>query len=206
MKTTTTRAVILGHRQFGENDKVIHLYSQDLGKIETIAKGSKKIASKFTGHLETLNLVEAALYFGPRNIILTEIVSEKNFIGSSENLDTMLNAIQIANTIKNLVPENQIIDNLLPLTIDTIKHLQLENKAEMINLAFTIKLLKMLGYTPDFKSIESKMAEKYLKFLHFVGTQGYSEICRIRLENNEKHELKKILNRILEYHHLKVLI
>jgi len=71
MKRATTIAIVLGSKNFMESDKIVHLYSEDLGKIRAIAKGARRITSKFVGHLETLNLVTASLYFGPKNTILT---------------------------------------------------------------------------------------------------------------------------------------
>src|SRR5690606_34076010 len=148
MKTTTTEAIVLGNRNLGENDKVIFFYSKDLGKIVVIAKGSKKISSKFTGHLETLNHLKISLYFGPRNIILTETLVKKAFTPSSENISQIFSALQIANLLKNLLMPNQQIEDLFPLLLKTMAYLNLGEKTELIEITFTIKLLDLLGYLP----------------------------------------------------------
>ena len=80
MRNISEKCVILGHKNFNESDKLVFLYSDKFGRIKAIAKGARKITSKFTGHLETLNICFVTLYFGPRNIIITELSQDEENI------------------------------------------------------------------------------------------------------------------------------
>ncbi|MBI2634808.1 DNA repair protein RecO [Candidatus Peregrinibacteria bacterium] len=109
MKATSINGIILGHKNLGESDKIIHIYSRELGKLRIVAKGARKITSKFTGHLETLNVFMASIYFGPRNIILTEITTERTFKNIRENFERLNSALSIADITNKTVYENQLL-------------------------------------------------------------------------------------------------
>ena len=50
-----TRAIVLAKRTAGETDGRIALYTEELGKVDVIAKGLKKIIAKLSHHLEPLS-------------------------------------------------------------------------------------------------------------------------------------------------------
>lgn len=199
MKSTSINCIILGHRDFTENDKLIFLYSEEFGKIKVIAKGSRKITSKFTGHLETLNFVMAEIYFGPRNIILKEVITIKNFKKIRDNYERLSAALQIAEITNQILFENQKIDDLSRLLTDTLQQLSTSSKPSLTSHAYMIKILDRSGLIPDFKSINSQLEEKYLKFFHFLKTQPLKEIEKICLDEKESETINKVVKRIIAY-------
>ena len=57
MAAYKTNAIILKRVDIFEADRVYHIYTENFGKIRTIAGGVRKINAKLTGHLEPFNLV-----------------------------------------------------------------------------------------------------------------------------------------------------
>lgn len=194
MKTAKTTSVILGHKNFGELHKLIYLYSAEFGKLRVIAKGARKITSKFTGHLETLNICDAEIYFGPKNIILTEISTISSSKKIRKNLEKMKNALKIAEISNKLIHENQNYDNLLELMKETINYLNNSAKSSLIADSYIIKLLDKIGIIPNFKS-----KEKYSKIFQFIKTNPLKEIEKINLSKEDEQKIKKLIKRILEY-------
>ncbi len=199
MKNCSTKAIILGKRDLGENHKLVFLYTEALGKLKVIAKGARKINSRFTGHLETLRIVQVSLYFGPKNTILTEIVSLHPGQIMSENLPNASAALQIAEITEKLVFEKQEIPDLLPLLETTILTLHEKEMPETITICYIIKFLKLLGMSPDYSSINTKLEEKYLKFLHYVESANYQNISKIKLKPEENITLKNFIKRLIEF-------
>lgn len=195
MKNFTTKCVILGHKDFGEYHKLIYLYSDELGKIKVIAKGARKITSKFTGHLETLNICTASLYFGPRNIILTEIITTKSFKKIREELSKLNGALRIAELTNKIVYENQTFDDLIQLLEESLKAIIDCDKTALITTSYAIKLLTKAGNVPNYKDNagNSDLAEKYLKFFEFVKNRSFKEIGKIQLSPNEETEISNHL-------------
>lgn len=199
MKTATTDAIILGNKNFGETDKLVFLYCTELGKIKVVAKGARKITSKFTGHLVTLNFCRVSLYFGPRNTILTEIVSlTKNTQRIKNELTHLQAALKIAEITNKILHDNEIMEDLYSLLKHTLFHLKNSRKPELISLAYIIKFLGKQGVMPEFKTLQTKVQEKYLKFFRFIVTQNYANIEKIALNENEKIQIEKLILRLIQ--------
>ena len=63
-RTYATEAVVLRSLRLGEADRIVHLYTQDRGRIGAVAKGIRKTKSRFGGRLEPLSHVALQLHQG----------------------------------------------------------------------------------------------------------------------------------------------
>ena len=59
-----TEAVVLRSIRFGEADRVLHLYSATRGRVNAIAKGSRRPRSRFGGRLEPFFRLDMVLHEG----------------------------------------------------------------------------------------------------------------------------------------------
>ena len=69
----------------------------------------------------------------------------------------------------------------------------------MFTQSFIIKILDKIGLIPDFKTINSSLPKKYLKFLHFIKTQSPNEIDKISLSKMEEEKIRDLIKNIIEY-------
>ena len=198
MRNISEKCVILGHKNFNESDKLVFLYSDKFGRIKAIAKGARKITSKFTGHLETLNICFVTLYFGPRNIIITELSQDEENIKIRENLEALSGALQIAEITNQLLFEGQGLENLFKLIEKTLIHLSETKKPELIALAYIVKLLDKTGFLPDFKETKVNLSIKYLKFLEYLKKEPLTKIEKINLTSQEKKHITEFLKSWIE--------
>jgi len=65
-------AVVLRHSDYGEADRMLTLYTRQLGKTRAIAKGARKIASRKAGHIEPFTHVRLQLAQGRDMFIITQ--------------------------------------------------------------------------------------------------------------------------------------
>ena len=61
MKEYFTEAIVLDEENVGELDKLVFLYTEELGQVRAKAKSVRRITSKFAGHLQPLNFVKVRL-------------------------------------------------------------------------------------------------------------------------------------------------
>ena len=66
MAEIRTRALVLRCYDQRESDRLVHLYSEDEGRISAIAKGARRSRRRFPGLLEILTLIDARLVDPPR--------------------------------------------------------------------------------------------------------------------------------------------
>jgi DNA repair protein RecO (recombination protein O) len=194
MKAQNTKCIILGHRDYGEFNKLIFIYSQEYGKLKLVAKGARKITSKFTGHLETLNFCATSIYFGPKSNILTEIETIRSNKSIRTNLSKLKIALQIAEITDRLVYENQHVKGLMELLNETLEQLSISKKDSLVIYSYIIKLLDKTGNLPDLKHFQE---DKYLKFFHYLQNNTLKEIERITLSEEEEYNIrKKLINAV----------
>jgi DNA repair protein RecO (recombination protein O) len=62
--TFKTEAVVLRSIRLGEADRVLHLYTEDRGRVGAVAKGVRRVKSRFGGRLEPLSRVKLILHEG----------------------------------------------------------------------------------------------------------------------------------------------
>src|SRR6187399_990312 len=63
-RSTTSEAVVLRSFRLGEADRILHVYTQDRGRVGAVAKGVRKTKSRFGARLEPLSHVELVLHEG----------------------------------------------------------------------------------------------------------------------------------------------
>ncbi len=107
-----TQAVVLSRRDYGEADRILTIFTPDLGKQEWIAKGIRKTTSRKAGHLElfthaTLMVAKARTW---------DIVTEAATLESFPHLRTNLDAIGYTSCICELISHfTEKDDDNLPL-------------------------------------------------------------------------------------------
>lgn len=107
-----TQAVVLSRRDYGEADRILTIFTPDLGKQEWIAKGIRKTTSRKAGHLElfthaTLLVAKARTW---------DIVTEAATLESFPHLRTNLDAIGYTSCICELISHfTEKDDDNLPL-------------------------------------------------------------------------------------------
>lgn len=79
MPSYKTKAIVLKSYNLGEADKILKLFSKDNGLIDAVAKGARKIKSRFGGRLELFNFVELELSRGRNLDIINQAELLKNF-------------------------------------------------------------------------------------------------------------------------------
>ena len=79
-------AVVLRHSDYGEADRLLTLYTRQLGKTRVIAKGARKIASRKAGHIEPFTHARMQLSKGRDMLILTQADTVDAYLPLREDL------------------------------------------------------------------------------------------------------------------------
>src|SRR5947209_20213728 len=81
-----SKGIVLRSIRYGEADRILDLYTPDLGLVSVIAKGIRRIRSRFGGRLEPLSCVEFLAYEGKTLDTITQVEILRSFHGVRENL------------------------------------------------------------------------------------------------------------------------
>jgi DNA repair protein RecO (recombination protein O) len=154
MTSYKTRAIVLKSYNLGEADKIIKLFSQDSGLISAVAKGSRKIKSKFGGRLELFNFVDLEISTG-RSL---EIIAQAEIIKSFTNIPLDFNKFLFCQLISEIilkthfesVETSPILFKLIYVCFNEINILFEGGiySLEKVAAFFMAKFLKITGYPP----------------------------------------------------------
>lgn len=153
-----TEAVVLRSIRFGEAHRVLHLYTQDRGRIGAVAKGVRKVRSRFGGRLEPTGRVQLVLHEGRGELAtITAAETVNAHAGLRERRPSLERATQACDAVLRLfdaAEPNRPAYNLLCQEL----HL-LDRDAEAATrgqaLAFRLKLLLAAGFLPELAACAS---------------------------------------------------
>lgn len=196
MKAFKTEGVILKRRNFGEADRVLTIFSSNLGKISIVAKGVRRITSRRSGNVELLNRVTIFLHQTKGMPVLTEASSIDTFAKIKAELRLSTVAFHIIELVDKLTAENQESRLLYENLIQVLKKIE-KNPRQIFIRAFEAKILSLLGFA-SFDSFNDRfdVDEKTMKLLNSLEIMSWNQIEK--LEINEKQALE--LEQVLRYH------
>jgi DNA repair protein RecO (recombination protein O) len=153
--TYTTEGIILKRKDYQENDRLFTVYSKDYGKIDLLAKGTKKISSKLNSYLEPFYLVKLMIAKGKG----FDKLANCNLIKPYPNLHGDLYGFYLLSYLTEITDglivgqtEKQDKYNLLLEILDILEKeikRQKHDKLLLLLNIYNLKLLNLLGYQPE---------------------------------------------------------
>jgi len=152
-----TQGIVLKTRSYGETSKLLTMYTKAFGRINALAKGAKKIKSRFGSSMELFTESKMMLYkkstAGLYLVSQTEIIS--SFPGLSCEITKFSTASVMSEFIYNFTPQgeaNSALYNFFRASLDLLNG---SNNEENILMAFMAKFLWLSGYKMHLKTCAS---------------------------------------------------
>lgn len=152
MSLIETESLVLKSYNLSEADRIIVLFTREQGMIRGVAKGSRRLKSKFGSSLEPFSEVNVE-YFQKDD---RELVSIQNvdLLRSSfdvasvpANLQTFSYFADLLQAFMPLNDPNETLYRMVRACLET--DLQSEDDIMAIKLYFEVWLLRLVGYLPD---------------------------------------------------------
>jgi len=144
-----TQAIVLGHFEYGEADRILNLFTFEKGKISAIAKGIRKIRSRKAGHLEPFTRTTLYLAKGRNLDIVTQAETVDPYMGLRTNLEKMAFASYVVEVLDRFTYEEGRNVALFRLLADTLSRLEKQLNMETVIHFYEIRLLEILGFRPQ---------------------------------------------------------
>ena len=148
-KVYKTTGIVLRQRRLGEADKIITLFTPNLGKLDAVAKGVRRPRSKLGGHVEPLTYTSFMLARGRDLDIVTQAQTIEVFPTLREDLERTGRALYAAELVDRFTPERQESYQVFRLFLETLRHLATEERLDITLRFFEMRLLGYLGYQPQ---------------------------------------------------------
>jgi DNA repair protein RecO (recombination protein O) len=143
-------AVVLRHTDYGEADRILSLYTRQLGKTRALVKGARKVTSRKAGHLEPFTHVKLQLAKGRDLLLITQADTIEPYLPLGEDLLLMGHASYVIELLERFTyddgTENSPIFRLLT---DTLARLAAKSDPWLVIRYYEMRLLDHLGFRPQ---------------------------------------------------------
>lgn len=142
-------AIVISHADFGETDRIINLFTRELGKVHAIAKGVRKEHSRKAGHLEPFTCVTLMLARGASWWIISQAETVDAFHEIRTNLARTALAAYCLELVDRFTAEDEINPPLYRLLRNTMTRLSSSDSSFNAIRFFEMRFLEMVGFRPD---------------------------------------------------------
>lgn len=195
MKLIKVKGIVIREVTYKDNDKIITILTDGLGKVSAIAKGAKKTNSRFLASSQFLVYSEFVLYQNTGYYYLNSAECINTFYNLRVDLDKLQIVFDMTKLINMVTDENQDCEKILKLFLNTIYALdKLDKDSKLVVNAFKIKLFSLLGFAPrqDKCANCSKAlleSEEDFVYYNYVDNTFLCENCKNTVDNRNKIQI-----------------
>ncbi|GJL55267.1 MAG: DNA repair protein RecO [Nitrospirales bacterium] len=146
-----TRAIVIKSQRWGEADRIVTFYTEQVGKVRGIARSARRMKSRFGSALEPFRLVELTLF--EKNVESLARISQVDIADSferlRESLPLMTAAARIVNFIQAVTPDRDPNHAVFQTLRDGLSALESSDDPELCALLLQIHILGLTGFRPQ---------------------------------------------------------
>lgn len=139
--------IVIKKNDYNEYDRVVFIYTKELGLSDFLIRGSRKILAKVAPHIELFNYVRISYVQGRNFKIITGAEILNHFFGIRQNLDKLKAAYDIVNLFNKFIIGQETDSDLFNLLLKNL--LSLNNNvlanSDGFEKSFSKNFFKLLG-------------------------------------------------------------
>jgi DNA repair protein RecO (recombination protein O) len=164
---------VLKQTPLGEADRILSIFTPDLGKIRAVARGVRRTKSKLAGHLEPLCHVSISLSRGRSLDAISEAMTIRSFRAVREDLQRLSEGVYLAELVESFSAEQQPSPAIYRLLLDTLEQLSgSESTAQAIRY-FEVQIIGRSGFGPELRQcVECHTTLEPGDYVHSSATGG----------------------------------
>ena len=223
-----TTGIVLRRIDFGEADQMVHILTQDQGKVTVLAKGARRLKSRFLGKLELLSYVKLTYFQGRGLGHLNEVESKTPIQETDLNLRSRSLLFYVAEVTHKLIPDGQECGPTFELLHDFLARFEISS-AEPLFYGYLVKLLAELGFMADWSHCNESnqkldLSQPYflsvhdgsltqqvylaqgapplhsslIKWVNFMQKADFEQLKKIRASQKECDDMNQLIKTILQ--------
>lgn len=145
MPTYKTRAISLKNSPFAEADKMVTFFSRDFGKIRVLAKGARRVPSRFGGRVETFTYVDCFIVKGRSIDILSQCEVLETFQKIRDDPAALRIGLYLLKLVNAGTAEGQHNPELFDLLLKGLAALKAGKDPQLVEVRFEKAFMRVEG-------------------------------------------------------------
>jgi DNA repair protein RecO (recombination protein O) len=154
MPLRETEAIVLRTYRLGEADKIVSLFTRELGRLRAVAQGAQRTKSRYGGTLEPLSHVRIWIFERENRDLLrlnsVEII--ESFFDMQKDYRVQLAAQFLSEVSERLLPEREVNERTFRLLLAALRALRHSGEVNRPLLYFDYWIVRLGGFLPDFET------------------------------------------------------
>jgi DNA repair protein RecO (recombination protein O) len=167
-----TNAIVLKRRDYAEADRLLTVFTPELGKLVLLAKGVRKTLSRKAGHVELFTHSTFLVARGRTWDLVTQAETLESFVGLRGDLLRLAYAYYVAELLDGFTEEHDAHPPLFRLLHETLVRLASLDQAALplVVRYYEMRLLSLAGYQPQlFHCVECReLLEPVTNYMSFA--------------------------------------
>ncbi len=144
-----TDAIVLGHRNLGEADKILTLFSPDRGKIHAVARGVRRPRNPILAGSQLFSYSRFLIVEGRNLDSISQCEIKESFYRIRQNLESMAYGLYFAELLRASTPIEDKNRELFRFFLKTLYLLQEWENKEVLARIYEVKLMAIQGFAPE---------------------------------------------------------
>jgi DNA repair protein RecO (recombination protein O) len=171
------QAFVLSASDYGESDRIVSLFTLELGRIKGFARSARNSRKRFGPALEPFARINLELVRkdGLSSLRQADIITLHPAIRGS--LSAIAHALYACELVESLTPEGHPLPRLYRLLASYLERLETESSSQSDRRLFEINLLNILGYRPSLEAC-SRCGSDFGDYGALMQADGSELVCR----------------------------
>ena len=151
MALVTTKAIVLKSMRWGEADRILTFYSLQLGKVRGIARGARRMKSRFGGMLEPFSSINLTLFEKRRDDLASVSHADilEPFFAVRECLERISAASCMVALIEGITADRDPGPPIFHTLLESLRSLVRTDDPGLLTLMFQMHVLGQSGFRPQ---------------------------------------------------------
>jgi DNA repair protein RecO len=141
---------VLRRRDSGESDRRLTVLTQEMGKIDLIAKGARKAGSRLAGSSDPLVVAKFGVATGKKNLFITQTQPIASFRGLRTDFERLSFALALCELYSAVVPWEEPFPEAYDLLTRSLQLLETHEKPIVCLVWAELQLMAISGFLPAF--------------------------------------------------------
>ena len=152
MPLVRTQGIILRSQKWGDADRIVTVYSPSLGKIRGVARGARRMKTRFGGVLEPFGLVDLTLFQKTPDDLgkISQIDLITSYASIRKDLTVMTAAARMVKMVEAITVDRDPNHEMYSALVHGLESLCQEADVSLMTLLFQIHVLSHTGFRPQF--------------------------------------------------------
>lgn len=147
--TESLQALVLKRHERGENDLSLVLLTRERGRVDAVARGARKAASRLGACSQPLQVAMIQLAEGKRINYVTQAQPQSAFRGLRSDFARLMHALAWVELVAGISTHELVHEELFDLTIAVLAYLEHHPDPTLALLWGEVKLLTVEGLMPS---------------------------------------------------------